>query len=1353
MPLRLSESALQTITNKDITTYYDIVINGICYTSYIKDFNWQNDSQFSIKNATIKIENENGQFSNTFNKGDSVLIIEGLYNSSNILESFNKFKGQIFQISPESTGIDEIQLTCVDNLTVLQDTDVDDLFESGYCYIQSMPLQSTGGVKLEESKIIATCTQNGPTVSSGSCYIYVDDANGFEPGTATINIITYNTDGLIDTTITKIFTIVSVDLINNQLKVSNITPVNSISSGDIIRQSNSQMSNTLNFGQFFDFGYWSTTNYQGNNGISRYFNDVNGNPTLKYWFNSVNFVSPKLIPIINIHDVGNLIEDPQFNGFTIGYEVGQLQINSMLNIVQFEVWSYFHYYELPFFIEDVIEQILLLKDNYKNNVFVSSQILNQKMTEDGNAIDVLYPNVEEVEIENVIYEPYNIFYHKYNNIQSNLLKSDYQISDGSIIQNYPSAVSPGVFDGSLNSVCQRYGCVIVSGANKNTIITYNYSNNPSKDYTFKTLQSSGVKLSVIDYRFQNSKIRYDAIKELCNLVAPNYVIYYDGYDKVWLKYLQQRSNDASNPNNYDYELPLIQSHTEFQDADIYTRVRMLGHNSMPNNLLPNKLDSTNPYQNNSNYTAFASQQKLVLAPADYSSMINSLTGLPNYYYLKVDNLNTSTCNLQSILTVPQYPKLWINNQSQGTTTTLVDNYPAEGWTYITNTNSNGNGVSYIGFAFIPETNFNLPFNFYIGSMLFISTDPNSEAYDPITDSYLKTVLTTNNSNEYFSGTTGMWEVNFINSMPGSKWGSESVKSITSIDFSVSINNVWKFQPKNNNDIGAPYEVFKVDSKYVQLSTPSPLYLLSCTTYYNGLYTPGSLINGWTTWLFDRDTKTPANCISYAGTSSNSYFILDCTLSDITTVQSISFFVPQTVLYLGRITGDFTFKFFDSNNNLIGYESYPLDIIINGQIYDHYTVQFNLRSGVKRIQIYINSIPINTISPSRYVWTFTGISEIEVNYTKLVQNISADFWYTSTLSIPSNTNISKLTDGSIESQCQTVFSTPPVKDFIYIIFNLVTKQDGSLYNIDAIDITGGFYIPNPSTPARKYSVSANYTLLYSLESSIDDPNNTSFYPISSDTSNFSLTSNQTVSFEQSQLGANFEARRIAIQVNNVSVLSGFGNDIWVVSLAEFDCYSDLILDETVKLVPQSGINSNISIGDTIINGTCFTSFLQDGTTGTAVIFDSINGNENISYSAITNSTMTLYAPYAQKNHNTLNTKIVKELIDDNNPLSETYGYIYDSQNLLANYKDKVYRNMEVSTYLNTVKKLKNMANLYLNEYISKTFELDLNEISHPDANVGDTVLVENPVTEIQSLYYVSSVSSNNGQYSFKLAKYL
>lgn len=123
------------------------------------------------------------------------------------------------------------------------------------------------------------------------------------------------------------------------------------------------------------------------------------------------------------------------------------------------------------------------------------------------------------------------------------------------------------------------------------------------DYSFSTIQSSGVEINGIKFHPRTTETRYDAIKQLLSYLTPNYTVRTDGSKKIYASYMYQRLNA-------DYELKLKRSMNYFQDSDVYTRTVFYAYNSEPTNLVLGN-EAVDFVTTGEEYRAIANYERLI----------------------------------------------------------------------------------------------------------------------------------------------------------------------------------------------------------------------------------------------------------------------------------------------------------------------------------------------------------------------------------------------------------------------------------------------------------------------------------------------------------------------------------------------------------------------------------------------------------------------------------------------------------------------------------------------------------------------------------------------------------------------
>jgi len=215
--------------------------------------------------------------------------------------------------------------------------------------------------------------------------------------------------------------------------------------------------------------------------------------------------------------------------------------------------------------------------------------------------------------------PNQVWYLRYNNVIDELTSSDFTIGNGGTFQ---------YFD-------KRLGRIILNSSSMGSV-TANTVVKTETNYAFKTLQATGVELNFIKFTSRKTSNRYEALKELKQYLAPNYILRTIGDDKIWSSYMSQRISE-------DYQLQLSQQIDYLEDEDLYTRVVMYGKNKYPTNIM------------------FDEGVEFVLSGDDYKALATN----DNLNYVSTTNglhkFNTSISNAGYITADTFVPTLYINN--------------------------------------------------------------------------------------------------------------------------------------------------------------------------------------------------------------------------------------------------------------------------------------------------------------------------------------------------------------------------------------------------------------------------------------------------------------------------------------------------------------------------------------------------------------------------------------------------------------------------------------------------------------------------------------------------------------------
>ena len=345
-------------------------------------------------------------------------------------------------------------------------------------------------------------------------------------------------------------------------------------------------------------------------------------------------------PVIMIKNKNNDTLDPAADGFETYYDVGQLKMGYPLNaLYNYEVLcrSYWFYVK-GLYVEDVIEGLLTTPNAYGQYLFnepsaqkvIDNHFTTTFLAVEGSSVNYMSPNyttttiaikhqvvgdytpdvsgfnASEITLDSVMglptlgtasingdmfswsgitgnkltgipttgslslsakpsgsylkyetdYAAGQVWYLSYTNLLTDLVSGNFTI--------------PGT---TLKYLDKRFGRIILNDPiSTSATVTCNVN------YTFKTLQATGVEINSIKFNSREVENRFEALKKLFGYLAPNYIVRTLGDDKIWANYLYQKVNE-------DYTLKLASKLSYLEDEDLYTRVVFYGKNNNPHNIM------------------------------------------------------------------------------------------------------------------------------------------------------------------------------------------------------------------------------------------------------------------------------------------------------------------------------------------------------------------------------------------------------------------------------------------------------------------------------------------------------------------------------------------------------------------------------------------------------------------------------------------------------------------------------------------------------------------------------------------------------------------------------------------------
>jgi len=380
----------------------------------------------------------------------------------------------------------------------------------------------------------------------------------------------------------------------------------------------------------------------------------------------------------------------------------------------------------------------------------------------------------------------------------------------------------------------------------------------------------------------------------------------------------------------------------------------------------------------------------------------------------------------------------------------------------------------------------------------------------------------------------------------------------------------------------------------------------------------------------------------------------------------------------------------------------------------------------------------SISTATY-WVFYSTGSLIIDYDNvefkiaksLIPNLDAvlvtatfEYW---TVMIPIE-DIASVIDGRWNTQVQVEFYTEPPSEYPLTILDL-----GAIYNIQAMDIVAGFYKPDDY---RKFDIDFNFTLQYSLDG-------VNFYNISDATYNVNLTGGQSVSFEEEDLGKDFQARYFKILLNKVKKID-YGDGVWVVAFSEFTIYKDIVIKSEATLIPTTTLTQDVNPGDTVIyvNSTEYFTEPESGQTATAYLDK--DQNKAFTYTGLTSNSFT--GCTVESGVSALAGDYVTQSIESDTTL-------YDDNNLLNKLGDRLYKDIRISDDMLFEKtRLDTLAKDYLKEFVKNHSKVRVTVLYAPFLKVGQTVRLVDTYNDVSTNYFIESINYSGIDYQLTLARF-
>jgi len=832
----------------------------------------------------------------------------------------------------------------------------------------------------------------------------------------------------------------------------------------------------------------------------------------------------------------NANEEPMWQGFEINYEEGQVILGTAINTNNFDIKCSYHYYPSGKFVEDIIEEIITIPDGYGYSFSTSTYLRESFTSFTGLSTDVMTPNYAEETIDGTTYAAGRLWYLSYNNLTTTLGSGNFTV--------------PGA---SIQAIDKRYGRIRLNHSISLTaVVTCNVN------YTFKTIQATGIEVPYINFTSRKTKNRFEALRQIRELVAPNYLIRTIGTKKIWATYINQKYNP-----DYELKLPTAMSYAE--DQDIYTRVKVFGKNLNPTNLMLGR--DVHFEEMEELYRGYAYNQELSYAAGwgtvpvpPGSTLIYDTVDFDSWRPQSSDGRNTIAT---SGYRIPPNCLKFGTNEAEGGPCSWVEFYH-----HLINWTEDG----YVRGSFLsPRINVDptitspkiiLKFTAKVTKCGEVPRNTD----DSVGPKYIRAIIWQHYNSPYIPSIPVIKEM-----YPGGAAGGLGGTDGWGMELSANL-TIWP---------GVKYITVQIDccQDWFELLTPfwntyisrTNLYVDNCQVWLVNDYTPVpvSKEDYVTYWVWPAGSqditllKTPYPEVLINGVKVGSANPVHITSSGVLTLLNVTYEAVDVRRY------HYTIVF--SHSSI--YAGKPIKVYkSDGSLFYEFppnSEEIDYTEGSWKVADTARNEDIEMLATAEY-WVQYSSSKIDfcwdkgkaafyvhkdlLNRQQRTDIVTANFKYETILPLPGG--IGLVSDGRWNTQCQLEFYGQPLKTM-----PLFTVDLGSSQRIDAIDMTSGFYKPDlgfGQDEVRRFDVSNWFTLKYSL-------NGTDFYPVCEKASNFHLGGGESVSFEEGDLPELFDARYFRLILEDSNKID-FEAGRWCVPICEFAIYKNLILKGEARLIP-------------------------------------------------------------------------------------------------------------------------------------------------------------------------------------------
>lgn len=894
-------------------------------------------------------------------------------------------------------------------------------------------------------------------------------------------------------------------------------------------------------------------------------------------------------PVIYIRDMRTDIKFVQESGWQVDYENGTLLLGNPINTTDFKVLADYSYYPTAtaYDVENVIEEIITALDGYGNTKFTVAEHLTETFENvDGLTVDTMKPNYSTSVVDGVSYPAGQLWFTTYNRITDSLVAGDFTV--------------PGA---SIDDISEKFGRIILDAPiSTDAVVTLNQS------YSFRTVQATGVRLNYLSMRSKNIKNRRTALKAAMAILNPNYILCtrQTSPGKIWARYqTQQVVNDS--------KLYLATDEKMEGDTDVYTRVILYGRNINPDDLalgtdvrfvIPETETVMNTVrweavdwltQGAASATPAMSNGRIEIQPGDAMQSQNTLSrgtfetrirAGSNFAwrvgFVKSDNLGTE-------------PPQGVYFESSGLFSGGGGGLAARQRGNVYCVCRDGVGETAVNAADGARARF-FPVS-EVDTKLRIEWDSTSAIFyiDDVNIAEISTNLPDASSKVVFWAAVGVLSIEYVRSYGGN--GSEVIDYFLTQNYIGTayrhllsfVDAIDGFRTYGSGVIAGQILPYPPPLIYVNglplvsgihEVTDAPVSVVErAYTYDRGSGRVGANVRIDTDYAyeihFSHRSISPSEAIEiYDSTGSVLFTIAANTPAEIEigrTSWSLTFF--GTVVSMGLLAAS-VLKRMDYARGI--YYVHPRDVGLRRSSWDfsrhihrndqyfferqqqftpstasysvHYSDdlrEIDYENGLITVR---DEVFANLLDPDVHP---RDIVEMTFNYMEAYQTMENAF---------------SMIDGNMQTNAQMAFKDAPVPGH-----HLFTLDLGSDEEIDAIDIVGGYYIPEQGQNRR---LRVDMTLsLYTSDDGI------TFSLPCKEALKFDLSSGDVMSFEHEQLGDGFSARFLQVRLESTeNITFGSPKGIWPISIQQFRVYQKTILRGEATLVAAGTPETDSTVED-------------------------------------------------------------------------------------------------------------------------------------------------------------------------------